>query len=98
MSRVIITAAAMNGLACCEEFLYQKNYEALQRAGLAISKQFLLLETFPEIGRPLDDIVEIRELLIPFGDSGYVALYRYEADKDEVYVLALRHQKEAGYF
>ena len=39
--------------------------------------------------------VEYRELLIHFGDSGYVALYRYAADL--VTVLALRHQKEAGY-
>lgn len=98
MPRVVITAAAMNGLARCEEFLEQRNHEALQRAGLAISKQFLLLETLPEIGRPLEDMVEIRELLIPFGDTGYVALYRYEPSKDEVYVLAFRHQKEAGYF
>lgn len=36
-----------------------------------------------------------RELLIGFGDSGYVALYRHEGDI--ITVLALRHQKEAGY-
>ncbi len=98
MPQLIITAAAINGLARIEEFLSQHNPEALERTGLAISKQFSLLETLPEIGRPLDDIVEIRELIIPFGDAGYVALYRYESSKDEVYVLAFRHQKEAGYF
>ncbi|ASD84763.1 plasmid stabilization protein (plasmid) [Burkholderia gladioli pv. gladioli] len=38
-----------------------------------------------------------RELAIPFGDSGYVALYRYEPADDAVYVLAFRHQREAGY-
>ena len=38
---------------------------------------------------------EHRELRIDFGDSGYVALYRY-ADS-QVTVLALRHQREAGY-
>lgn len=98
MPRVIVTAAAMNGLASTEEFLSRHNPEALERAGLAISQQFSLLETLPEIGRPLEDMVEIRELIIPFGDSGYIALYRYELNKDEVYVLAFRHQKEAGYF
>jgi len=40
---------------------------------------------------------ELRELVIAFGDSGYVALYRHEAADDVVYVLAFRHQKEAGY-
>lgn len=39
--------------------------------------------------------IEYRELPIDFGDSGYVALYRYEVDL--VTVLSLRHQKEVGY-
>jgi plasmid stabilization system protein ParE len=55
------------------------------------------LETNPDIGRPLDDHPELRELIIDFGDSGYVALYRHQAETDTVYVLAFRHQKEAGY-
>lgn len=40
---------------------------------------------------------ELRELVIAFGDSGYVALYRHEPAVDAVYILAFRHQKEAGY-
>jgi hypothetical protein len=55
------------------------------------------LETHPAIGRPLADAPELRELVVPFGESGYVALYRHDADKDEVYLLAFRHQREAGY-
>ena len=67
------------------------------RAGQAIEHQSALLETEPETGRPFDDLPELRELIIPFGDSGYVTLYRHEANSDSVYVLAFRHQKEAGY-
>ena len=67
------------------------------RAGRAIEYQFALLETEPETGRPLNDLPELRELIIRFGDSGYVALYRYEVKSDSVYILAFRHQKEAGY-
>lgn len=51
----------------------------------------------PEVGRPFPDLPELRELIIEFGDSGYVALYRYERADDTAYVLAFRHQKEAGY-
>ncbi|AQT44831.1 hypothetical protein BBC0244_011240 [Bartonella apihabitans] len=47
---------------------------------MTIQKQFLLLETSPQIGRPFDDMPELRELLIPFGDSGYVALYFSNSD------------------
>lgn len=51
----------------------------------------------PEIGRPSPEMPELREWVIAFGDSGYVALYRHEPAADAVYVLAFRHQKEAGY-
>jgi len=51
------------------------------------------------VGPPLsfNDMPELRELVIPFGDSGYIALYRYDPIADAVYVLAFRHQKEVGY-
>ena len=39
--------------------------------------------------------VEYRELLVDFGDSGYIALYRQ--DGDCVIILSVRHQKEAGF-
>jgi plasmid stabilization system protein ParE len=39
----------------------------------------------------------LRELVISQGKSGYVALYSYEREADVVLVLAIRHQREAGY-
>ncbi len=75
----------------------RKKPQVSLRAGQAIERQFALLGTEPEIGRPFDDLPELREFIIPFGDSGYVALYRHEIKADVVYVLAFRHQKEAGY-
>jgi len=77
--------------------LAAKAPQAAKRAAQAIERQFLLLETMPDSGRPFADLPELRELLISFGDSGYVALYRHEPAEDAVYVLAFRHQKEAGY-
>ena len=97
MPRVIITQGAANRLECCRVFLVENNPQASKRAGLAIARQLSLLETNPGIGRPLNDLPELRELLITFGDSGYVTLYRHEIVSDTVYVLAFRHQKEAGY-
>ena len=97
MPRVIITEAAALGLEPCRRFLADRNPAAARRAGEAIERRFLLLESTPEIGRPFRERREWRELLIDFGDSGYVALYRYDPELDAVYVLAFRHQKEAGY-
>ena len=87
MPQVIVTEGAADGLERCRRFLAVKTPE----------RQFLLLETAPDIGRPFPEMPELRELAIAFGDSGYVALYRHEPADDAVYVLAFRHQKEAGY-
>lgn len=38
-----------------------------------------------------------RELIIPFGSSGYVALYEIEPEEERVVVLAVRHQLEDDY-
>jgi len=97
VSRVIITEGAAQGLEHCRQFLAENNPQAARRAGQAIERQFQQLETNPNIGRPLNDLPELRELIIEFGDSGYVALYRHQQEIDTVYVLAFRHQKEAGY-
>ncbi|WP_437343339.1 type II toxin-antitoxin system RelE/ParE family toxin [Rhodanobacter lycopersici] len=97
MPRVIVTEAALAGLERCRGFLAGKAPEASRRAAQAIAQQLLLLESAPVIGRPLPDAPELRELVIAFGDSGYVALYRHVPDEDATYVLAFRHQKEAGY-
>ena len=69
----------------------------MARAAQVIEQHFALLESEPEMGRPFNDLPALRELIIPFGDSGYVALSRYDESVDSVYVLAFRHQKEAGY-
>ena len=54
-----------------------------------------VLETSPLIGRPAAG--DLRELIIGKRTRGYVALYRYVAMLDTVFVLALRSQREAGY-
>lgn len=97
MPRLIVTEGAARGLERCRRFLTTKSPEAAIRAGRTIEKQFLLLESAPHIGRPYPRDAELRELVIPFGDSGYVALYRIDAKADAVIMLAFRHQKEAGY-
>ena len=85
------------GLERCRQFLATRSPEASRRAGQAIERQFTSLEMTPEIGRPFADAPVLRELVIDFGDSGYVALYRHEPADDVVYILAFRHQKEAGF-
>jgi len=79
-------------------FLAQKDKDAAKVAAGAIRKQAALLTKFPGAGRPADDLdPEHRELLIPFGVSGYILVYEVNVDDAFIVILAVRHQKEAGY-
>ncbi|WP_232316831.1 type II toxin-antitoxin system RelE/ParE family toxin [Candidatus Burkholderia verschuerenii] len=77
-------------------FLAPKDANAARRAVQAIRAGVKVLAHQPRLGRPVDGMEsEFREWLIDFGDSGYVALYRLSGGT--VAILAVRHQKEAGY-
>jgi plasmid stabilization system protein ParE len=54
-----------------------------------------VLASNPLIGRPAAN--GKRELIIGRRSHGYLALYRYMAEIDTVFVLAVRSQREAGY-
>ncbi len=94
--RLIFTPAALAGIQRAYRFLAEKDADAARAAANAIRKQAAILQKFPHAGRPADDLEpEYKELLMPFGASGYVLVYEIYADC--IVVLALRHQKEAGY-
>ena len=54
-----------------------------------------VLEHSPLIGRPAKN--DKRALVIGRRSYGYVASYRYVAEIDTVFILAVRSQREAGY-
>lgn len=60
-----------------------------------IIQAIAVLEQNPLIGRPV--YRDTKELVIGRRSRGYLALYRYVAEIDTVFVLALRSQREAGY-
>ena len=55
-----------------------------------------ILDQHPEIGRQIAGS-PLRELVISYGKSGYVALYQYSPAAGVIRVTAIRHQREAGY-
>ena len=96
MSRLVWTLKALAGLDRAYRFLAEKDEDAAIMALDAIDRGSLALQDFPNAGRPADDLdPEHRELLIPFGAAGYVLIY--EVVGDAVHILAIRHQREAGY-
>jgi plasmid stabilization system protein ParE len=95
--RVRYTRAARNDLLRLYEFLLEQDMEAAQRAMDVIDKSLEVLQSFPFTCRKADpDNPFLRELLVSFGKSGYVALYEIEEDPI-VTILAIRHQREDDY-
>jgi addiction module RelE/StbE family toxin len=56
-----------------------------------------LLDAHPEIGRFAARGSTLRELIISHGKTGYVALYEHSPAEGLIRVMAIRHQREAGY-
>jgi plasmid stabilization system protein ParE len=96
MPQVRFAPGAIRDLQRLREFLRPKNPVAARRAAQAILKSVQVLGLQPQFGRPVADMPdEYREWPIDFGDSGYLARYRF--DGETVTILALRYQKELGY-
>jgi plasmid stabilization system protein ParE len=67
-----------------------------ERALLAIRAAVATLKTSPFTCRKAGQSPFLRELIIPFGRTGYVALFEIEGAADVV-ITALRHQLEDDY-
>jgi plasmid stabilization system protein ParE len=95
--RVRFTGAAREDLRRLYAFLLEQDLAVAERALQAIEKATGLLQDFPFTCRKVTpDNPFLRELLIPFGAAGYVALFEIE-DSETVTILAVRHQREDDY-
>lgn len=97
--RVRFTEEAEADVLRLYDFLLEHDLAIAERALDAIKEAFRLLEQFPFSCRKAGDGrhgPRIREMVIPFGASGYVALFEIE-DARTVTVLAVRHQRESDY-
>jgi plasmid stabilization system protein ParE len=96
MPQLIWSPRALLDVQRLYRFLALKNQDAAKRAATAIRQGVKVLSLQPDIGKPVDAMDdEFRDWIIDFGDSGYVA--RYRLDAEHVIILAVRHQKEAGF-
>lgn len=96
MPHLIWSPPALADVQRLYRFLALNNENAARRAIKTIRAGVKILALQPEAGRPVADMEpEFREWLIDFGGSGYIALYRF--DGETATILAVRHQKEAGY-
>jgi plasmid stabilization system protein ParE len=95
VATVVYAPNALRNLERAFTHLAGHDPAAAKAAASAIREAVELLAHHPFIGRAVEG--ELRELVISFGRTGYVALYRFVAARDQVRVLAFRHQRELGY-
>lgn len=95
------SASARDDLKRLYEFLLERastleDFDLAERAlGVIVGSVDSLCRT-PFIYRKAGRSPFLRELVIPFGHSGYVALFEIE-DASTVTILAVRHQLEDDY-
>lgn len=98
MTRVVYSSRALDDLVRLFRFLAENDPASAAASASAIRSAVQLLAQHPYAGRRVERAgPDIRELVISFGKTGYVALYRFVPVRNELRVLALRHQRELDF-
>jgi len=95
VATVVYSARSLAYIERIFRFLREESPTAAAAAVAAIQSAVVHLGLHPLIGRRIDG--EIRELVISYGRTGYIALYRFHVLQDQVRILALRHQRDVGF-
>ena len=92
MPQVVWLPEALEDTERLRLFLADQNPQAAARAGHVLEKGAKLLARFPELGHPMNDGTNRRELFMPFGSGGYIL--RYLIDRQAVVIIRAWHTKE----
>jgi plasmid stabilization system protein ParE len=95
MARVEITARALLDLERLFEFIASVDPVRAREQIASVRRAFELLAEHPLLGRIAEH--GRRELVLSRGRYGYIAKYRWLPADEVVLILAVRHQREAGY-
>ena len=101
--RVVFSQAAAEDLEQLFDFALQRELDSEtgdlnipEKAVQAIKNGVAFLTSSPLLCRKAGSSAFIRELVIPFGNTGYVALFEI-VDSNTVIIGAIRHQREDDY-
>jgi plasmid stabilization system protein ParE len=95
VAEIVYSPRVFEHLERAFEFLAETNPAAGLAAPAAIRSAVETLAAHPLIGRRAEG--ELRELVVSFGATGFIVLYRFVIQQNQVRILALRHQREVGY-
>jgi len=95
LARLVYSRLALGDLERLADFLLESDPLAAAETMGLIEEAVTILKRHPLMGRQVES--DLRELVISRGKTGYVALYSVEVEQDAILILAIRHQREAGY-
>jgi plasmid stabilization system protein ParE len=93
--RIEWLGSAILDLQRFRDFIRPHNKEAVQRAVRIIRTAVAHIAANPRIGKPVEDLPDYHDIVVPFGVSGYLLRYRIEGDT--IFIIALKHCKKAGF-
>lgn len=94
---IVFAEEALADLERIFEFTAERDPAAALEHIERVRSAVLILEEHPEIGRPAGPGTRLRELIVSHGKTGYLALYEHSPAEQIIRVVAVRHQREAGY-
>jgi plasmid stabilization system protein ParE len=95
VARVEVTERAIADLERLFDFIAEEDPVRARKQLLSVRRALELLADHPLLGREAEE--GRRELVLSRGRYGYIAKYRWLPTEDVVLILAVRHQREAGY-
>ena len=95
MAQIVYSENALANLERVFDFPAEHDPQAAVGAASVNCEAVDTLSNHPLIGRIVAG--ELRELVISYGKTGYIALYRFLPVRDQVRILTIRHQRELDY-
>ena len=95
MAQVVYTQNALANLERAFDFLAEHDPHAVVASAAAIREAVETLSNHPLIGRRVEG--NVRELVISYGKTGYIALYRFLPQRNLIRILAIRDQRGLDY-
>jgi plasmid stabilization system protein ParE len=95
LAALIYSERALADLERLADFLLDTDPMAASETIGLIGEAIRVLRRHPMMGRQCEH--GLRELVISRGRTGYLALYSIEEEAEAILILAIRHQREAGY-
>ena len=96
MPSVKYSSQAIADLKRLHDFLATQDPDVARRAVFVIRDALEKVAFMPERFRPVEAKQYLREAIIDFGNSGYIARFRHLPDGD-VTIARIRHQKEDAF-